>query len=212
MRARAPPALQCGAARKRRVRPTALRSAGAGRSAPTRDRGKLQPPTAPPKEPPRSLLQRKALAADAETRHTRWDQEQRGRRLRMVDAPPRTTRSLSSHDRRAAKNNALVVPRRALDANCVATSLATTASALQQRHRRRRRRQAHERDQLFTATPGRGETRASPTRHSRTRRRPLLPARGAALSVECFDYAHTCVCRRLNVDYLDGPVTGAVRP
>ena len=96
----------------------------------------------------------------------------------MVDAPPRTTRSLSSHDRRAAKNNALVVPRRALDANCVATSLATTASALQQRHRRRRRRQAHERDQLFTATPGRGETQASPTRHSRTRRRPLLsPAR-----------------------------------
>ena len=95
LRARAPPASQCGAARKRRVRPTALRSAGAGRSAPTRDRGKLQPPTAPPKEPPRSLLQRKALAADAETRHTRWDQEQRGRRLRMIDAPPRTTRSSS---------------------------------------------------------------------------------------------------------------------
>ena len=47
----------------------------------------------------------------------------------MIDAPPRTTRSSSSHDRRAAKNNALVVPRRALDASCVATSLATTASA-----------------------------------------------------------------------------------
>ena len=34
----------------------------------------------------------------------------------------------------------------------------------------------------------------------------------AGVKFDYFDCANTCVWRRLNVDYLDRPVTGAVRP